>query len=221
MSPNLSKAQLLNFLQCPRRFWLEQYHPEHEGDVAAMDAILDAEEAADAAAHDALVGDNIHAISGRLGLRSAIEQTSTLLKPGVILLDATFEHEGISAHVDVLDWSGESRRAISVTAAAEISSRIIEDCAIQAWVLGGLGLPEHLYCIGLSTGNQDAGVSFDARFKLADVTDQVQAEVDRVGSSVPEARALHASIDEPAASTGSHCHNSGYACPFLDYCEQR
>lgn len=221
MSQNLSKAQLLSFLQCPRRFWLDQYHPEHEGDTAAMDAYLDAEEAADAAARNMLTGNNTHAMSGRLGLRSAIEQTGSALKPGVTLLNATFEHDNIAVHVDVLNWSGDKRQAISITAAAEVSRRHIEDCAIQSWVFNGLELPRHNFVVGLSSVDAVSSHDFQSRFVLTDVTDRVAAEVPRIDSVVTDARRLHASLDEPPASTGSHCQVSGYTCPFLDYCEQR
>ena len=218
MSPNLSKAQILNALQCPRRFWLEQYHPEHEGDVDGMNAVLDAEEAADAAARDALNGDNVRAVNGRLGLRSAIEQTATLLESGAMLLDATFDYQGISVQVDVLEWSGEARRAISVTASSEVAAHHIEDCAVQAWAMRGLDLPEHTYLVGLASEDPDA--EFAAGFALEDVTERVLSELDRIEAVVSDARTLHASLDEPAASTGAHCHKRGYTCPFLDYCEQ-
>ncbi len=219
MAPNLSKSQLLNYLQCPRRFWLEQYHPEHEGDVAPMDAALDAEEAAKATAHAVLTGDNIVSVPGRLGLRNAIEQTGALLEPGVIVLDATFEFEGISTHVDVLDWSGESRRAISATAATEIAPHHIEACAIQAWVMRGLELPEHRYVVGLTSVQRSADDSLASRFELTDITEHVLKEVGRIAETVTQARDLHASLHEPAAQTGSHCHKPGYACPFLEHCE--
>ena len=219
MSPNLSKAQILNALQCPRRFWLEQYHPEHEGDVDAMDAVLDAEEAADAAARAAINGEHVRQVNGRLGLRSAIEQTTGLLEPGALLLDATFDYQGISVQIDVLDWTAETPRAVSITSAEELAAHHIEDCAIQAWALRGLNLPEHVYLVGLaSAGAQTETLAGHA---LEDVTERVLQELDRIETEVANARTLHASLDEPAAETGAHCHKRGYACPFLDYCEQR
>jgi hypothetical protein len=218
MSPNLSKAQILNALQCPRRFWLEQYHPENEGDVEGMDAVLDAEEAADAAARNALSSEDVRQVNGRLGLRSAIEQTTALLEPGALLLDATFDFEGISVQIDVLDWSGDSRRAISMTAANDVSEYHIEDCTVQAWAIRGLGLPEHRYLVGLADGTSDA--SFAGGFALEDVTERVLSELARIDAVVSSARTLHASLDEPPASTGAHCHQRGYPCPFLEYCEQ-
>jgi hypothetical protein len=224
MAPNLSKAQLLNYLQCPRRFWLDQYHPENEDDVDAMDEFLDAEERAEAVAHSAVFAEHAHTINARLGLRHAIEQTSSLLSPGVILLNATFEHEGISAQVHVLDWSGDAHRAISVTAAPEISQHHIEDCAVQAWTMRALALPEHEFTIGLqraqAPGARSGPGELHAHFDMTDVSARVHEEIDRVSTIVRKARELHAALDEPQAATGPHCHKSGYPCPFLNYCEQ-
>jgi hypothetical protein len=221
MPPNLSKDQILNHLQCPRRFWLEQYHPEVEGDATEMEAALDAEEVAAATARALYTGDGIVAISGRLGLRSAIEQTGNALEKGVIVLDATFEHEGISARIDIVDWTGDSHRAISVTAAAQISTHHIENCAIQSWVLSGLGITEHRHIIGMRNAQSSDGASFSDAFSLEDVTDRVSAELAGIEPTVNAARALHASLNEPADQTGPHCRKPGYACPFLEYCDQR
>ena len=218
MFPNLSKAQLLNYLQCPRRFWLDQYHPENEGDVEGMDDFLDAEEGARAIAHSAVSGDAVYRVNARLGQRSAIEQTSKLLAPGVILVNATFEHEGIAAQVDVLDWTSNSHRAISVTAASDVTRRRIEDCAIQAWTMRGLELPKHEFVVGLLS-SEDAGDLY-ARFQLTDVSDEIEPEIDRINAAVDNARRLHAALEQPQATTGPHCQMAGYACPFLDYCEQ-
>lgn len=221
MLPNLSKDQILNHLQCPRRFWLEQYHPEVEGDATEMDAAFDAQDATGAIARSQFTGDGIVAISGRMGLRSAIEQTGNALKIGVIVLDATFEHEGISARIDILDWTGEMKRAISVTAAEQVTAHHVEGCAIQSWVLNGLGIADHRYFVGTRNTQSDTGESFSDAFILEDVTDQVSEALERIGSSISAARTLHASLDEPTDQPGPHCRKPGYACPFLDYCNQR
>ena len=224
MPVNLSRAQLLNFIQCPRRFWLEQYHPELEGDVSAMDASLDAEEAADAAARRSFREIGVEQINGSLGLRKAIEQTAATLREGVIVLDATFEFEGISVQVDVLDWSAPPYRAISVTASSAAQDRHIDDCALQAWAMRGLELPEHRFVLALAvadTSTDEAAMAgdFETRFSTIDVSDRVAAKIDELDDVVAAARAQHASLNEPPAQTGPHC-TTGYACPFLDYCEQ-
>lgn len=218
MSPNLSTPQILNFLQCPRRFWLEQYHPEHEGDVDDMDTALDAEEHACAVAHEAFEGENVCVIDGTLGLRNAIEQTTRSLAPGATVLNATFEYDGVSAQAHVLDWSDDANRAISVSAAERVQPQHVEACAVQDWVMRGLDLPAHRYLIGLLDPRTGSGDDFRTRFSLTEITDRVVTESDRLASIVDEARRLHASLDEPPAQPGDHCHKPGYACPFLDYC---
>jgi len=219
MAVNLSAAQLLSFLRCPRRFWLEQYHPEHEGDVAAMDAFLDAEAAASAAAREAFRDDAAAEISGRLGLRRAIEQTTEALAHGRVLFDATFEYEGVSAQVDILDWSSAPYRAISVTAASAVTARHINDCALQSWAMKGLGLPEHRFCVALTSAEAAAGARFDSLFETVDVTPDIQSVSDRLDTIVADARSRHAELEMPDAQTGAHCRVD-YDCPFLEYCER-
>jgi hypothetical protein len=219
MAVNLSRAQLLNFQQCRRRFWLEQYHPELEGDVEPMDRHLDAEEAADAAAREIWPGEKTKRINGRLGLRKAIEQTDKELASGAVVFDATFEFQGVSVQVDVLDWSEEPYRAVSATAATQLTQRHIEDCAIQAWAMRGLNLPEHRFFVALtdSPDHGDATPPY-ARFSLVDVTEQIEPE--NLDATVEQARADHASLQEPQATMGSQCRED-YPCPFLRYCESQ
>ena len=219
MSPNLSRAQILNFLQCPRRFWLEQYHPEHENDVDAMDTALDADEEAVASAHAALSGDHVHLINSRLGLRSAIEQTSSLISDGAVVLNATLERDGISAQIDVLDWSGDVPLAIITTAAHEVSQRHIQASALHAWIISGLNLPEHGLIVGLRRQAANDEPALAAQFDLVDVSEAARPQIEPLGAAIEQARLLHAALGEPPAEIGSHCQSAGYPCPFLAYCE--
>ena len=220
MPANLSAAQLLSFIQCPRRFWLEQYHPEHEGAVASMDRYLDAEEAADAAARATFEQGSATRIHGRLGLRKALEQTTAALAPGAVILDATFEFEGVSTQVDVLDWSQSPYRAISVTGDTQLTARHIDDCALQAWTMRGLGLPGHEFRVALPTGQPEAAETFSELFRTVDVTEEIGVAVDRLDAVIANAREHHAALEEPSAAIGPHCR-AVYDCPFLDYCEQQ
>ena len=220
MSVNLSRSQILNFVQCPRRFWLEQYHPENEGDVAPMDAYLDAEEAIDATARACFEDSEVTRINGRLGLRKAIEQTRASLRDGAVLLDATFEFEGISAQVDILDWNQSKRYAITVSAAATVEELHLDDCALQAWIMRNLDLPEHRFFVALQQPQPTAAAAFDEQFALQDISEQVYERIDRYDSIVHAAREQHASLDEPDARVGSQCEVN-YACPFLEYCGQQ
>ena len=218
MPVNLSLSQLLSFQQCCRRFWLEQYHPELEGDVSAMEQHLDAEQSADAAARDIWPGNRHRRINGRLGLRKAIEQTTDELAQGAILFDATFEFEGVSVQVDVLDWSEQPLRAITATAATQLMPWHIDECAIQAWVIEQLKLPPHRFFVALTDVPDGGDATSAGRFTLVDVTEQL--EPDTIGSLVQQAREQHASLQEPEATMGSHCRQA-YPCPFLAHCEKR
>ncbi len=218
MPVNLSLSQLLSFQQCCRRFWLEQYHPELEGDISAMELHLDAEQAADAAARRIWPGSGHRRINGRLGLRKAIEQTAEVLTQGAVIFDATFEFEGVSVQIDVLDWSEQPLRAINATAETQLMPWHIDECAIQAWVIEKLNLPAHRFLVALTDIPEAADAMSAHRFSLVDVTQQIEPAV--VGTLVEQAREQHASLQEPAATMGSHCRQA-YPCPFLTYCEKR
>jgi hypothetical protein len=218
MPVNLSLSQLLSFQQCCRRFWLEQYHPELEGDISAMEQHLDAEQAADAAARRIWPGSGHRRINGRLGLRKAIEQTAAELSDGAVIFDATFEFEGVSVQIDVLDWSQQPVRAITATSATQLMPWHIDECAIQAWVMEKLKLPAHRFFVALTDLPNGDDATPAGGFSLVDVTGQIEPAT--VRKIVEQAREQHASLQEPDATMGSHCRQA-YPCPFLTYCENR
>lgn len=185
-----------------------------------MEEFLDAEEAAGAAARAALRRGGVTEISGRLGLRKAIEQTARALEHGSVILDATFEYENVSAQIHVLDWSSKPYRAISVTAATEITPRHLDDCALQAWTMRGLELPEHRFYVALTNADTVSDDRFDSRFEAIDVTEKITDRAERLNTIVADAREQHASLELPTAELGPRCRID-YDCPFLDYCERQ
>lgn len=218
---SLSKSKLLSYLQCPRRLWLEQYSPELEEPSREVDSLLETGRVVGEMARQIYGAGGGQHISQQRGLRHAIEQTSALMAAGsrVPLFEATFEHDGVVALIDVFDLASTPPRLIEVKAATSVKERHIDDCAIQAWILESLG--HHLGAIVVANIDNQFVYRGDGDYSgLLAETDVAEVARDRA-SALPEivagARATLQSLDEPETSVGAHC-TSDHTCPFYEHC---
>lgn len=217
----ISKTKLLSYLQCPRRLWLEQYSPELEDEAAFDTAAIETGRVVGAKAREVFGQGRGHLVSHNRGLRSAISETETLLAAGgdEPIFEATFDHEGLTVLVDVLDLSGDAPRIIEVKASTEAKSHHLADCAIQTWTLRQAGVPVAATRLALINnefsyaGDDD----YSGLFHQVDLSDDVTATIGKVPDILSGARATLDSLDEPDRAVGSHCF-SPYTCPFFAHC---
>ncbi len=217
----LSKTKLQSYAQCPRRVWLETYNPELEEPSAEKSMRLDAGRAVDTIARQLYGRGGGHIVSFDRGLRAAIDTTRTLLAAGGTepIFEATFDHEGVSVRVDVLDRSAAEPRLIEVKSGTHVKEHYLDDCAIQAWALAGAGLaPRQIVVATIDTTFVYPG---DGRYEglLAehDVTDAVRERLPKVPQLVTGVRATLADLDEPTTPIGKQCR-APHACEFFGHC---
>ena len=217
----LSKTKLQSYAQCPRRVWLETYNPELEEPSADKSVWLDAGRTLDTIARQLYGRDGGHTVSFDRGLRAAIDTTRALLAAGgtTPIFEATFDHEGVSVRVDVLDRSAAEPRLIEVKSGAHVREHHLDDCAIQAWALTGVGLPPRQIVVAtLDTAFVYPG---DGRYEGLlvehDVTDTVRERLANVAQLVVGARTTLADIDEPTTPVGKQCR-APHPCEFYGHC---
>lgn len=214
---SISKAKILNYIQCPRRLWLEQYNPELEDPVQAMDEALEQTTAAKEAAHRSFDGAGIK-VDAQRGLRSALEQTRTALQSDTrVLLDAAFEFDAVVVQVDVLQRGDGQTSIVKVCADNDASVTAIDDCAIQAWTLRNLGHDNVACNVAIPRPDAQSRGTFEDLFDLRDVTGDVSRRVEDIAPIVDAARQVLQSLDEPLTAVGPQCRQ-GYPCPFLSHC---
>jgi hypothetical protein len=217
----LSKTKLLSFAQCPKRVWLETYSPELEELSPEHDARQTMGERVGAIARELYGRGAGHVVSFDRGLRAAIEQTRALVAAGGTepIFEATFDHDGVSVRVDVLDRSQPAPRVIEVKSSTRVKDHHLDDCAIQAYVLGQAGFAPR--AVAVATIDSTFVYAGDGRYEglLAenDVTELVRERTDAIGARVVAARATLASLDEPNDVVGPQCQ-SPVRCQFIGYC---
>ncbi len=216
----LSKTKLLSLKQCRRKLWLETYRPELVPEPSAE------KEARLATGHT--VGDIArrlygpgHLVSFERGLRAAIESTRTLVAAGgrEPIFEATFEGDGVSVRVDVLDRSDPKPKLVEVKAAAHVKAHYLDDCAIQAWALARNGLAPR--AVAVATVDPEfvypGGGNYEGLLVETDVTGEVNERLPEIDALVVAARSTLADLDEPAVVVGAHC-GAPHDCELYEHC---
>ena len=217
----LSKTKLQSYAQCPRRVWLETYNPELEEPSAQKSMLLDAGRIVDTIARQLYGRGGGHIVSFDRGLRAAIDTTRSLLAAGGTepIFEATFDHEGVSVRVDVLDRSAAEPRMIEVKSGTHVKDHYLDDCAIQAWALAGAGLPPRQIVVAtIDTAFVYQGDGrYDGLLAEHDVTDAVRERLANVPQLVAGTRTTLADLDEPATPVGKQCR-APHLCEFYGHC---
>jgi Domain of unknown function(DUF2779) len=221
----LSKSKLLSLTQCRRKLWLETYSPELVEEPSAEGAALLATGNVVGTLARQLYGRGKgHVVSFERGLRAAIDATGALVAAGgrEPIFEATFDHDGVSVRIDVLDRTEAQPRMIEVKSSAHVKEHYLDDCAIQAWALAQNGIePRQIAVATIDTSFVYPG---DGRYEgllvETDVTDAVRERLALVPQLVADARQLLAQLDEPAVLVGTHC-GTPHGCAFYAHCAPR
>jgi predicted RecB family nuclease len=222
----ISKTKLLHYLQCPRRLWLEQYSPEILDEAAIDEAAIETGRVVGVKAREVLGRGAGHLVSHDRGLRSAVAETAALLEAGgnEPIFEATFDYDGLTVQVDVLDRAGNTLRIVEVKSSTKVKDHFLADCAIQAWTLGKLGLAPSATALALINNEFEyAGDgNYQGLFREIDLTHDLGPDIAGVPAAVEATRETLASLDEPNCEIGTHCMTP-HACPFFSHCapEQR
>ena len=215
-----SPFDLITFLQCPRRLWLESLREEFAEIDESFDARADADQ-------------HVHQVARRLfpgGVRipgtfeERLKKTREALngepKP---LYNATFRHVdvyvGADVTVDILLPEKNAYRLIAITSATSLKDYYLLDASIQAWVLTGCGLKlskveiAYIDSSFVYQGNQD----YRGLFCRENVSVEVNKRLPDIPNQLNTLRQTRTSEAEPKHPPGEQC-NAPFACPFLHYC---
>lgn len=217
----LSKTKLLAFSQCPRRLWLEQYHPELEELAEDTDHLVETGRVVGQAAQRVYGHAGAEHITFEGGQRGAVNATEALLASGgtTPIFEATFDHEGLVVQVDIFDRGATPARLVEVKASTQVKAHHVLDCAIQAWVVEAVG--QSLSQIALAHVDADfvyAGSDdYAGLFREQDLTAAVRERMADVPGLVTDVRDTLGRLDEPEVPVGPQCFEP-HPCPFFEHC---
>ena len=220
MTTRLSKSKIISGLQCEKRLWLEVHQPaagapptaevQHRFD--AGNRVNDIARALHENGHliEVVDGDFVSAIADT---RRVLAET-----PEKPVFEGTFFHRNVLVMADILTKGDAGYCLVEVKSSASVKAPHYPDCAVQAWVLEGAGVP--LERVELAHINTDFMYGGDGDYRgllhfedmgdaIADHKSQVTRWVSRFQQVVEG--------QQPNIDTGDHC-NSPYPCPFIEHC---
>jgi hypothetical protein len=219
-SSSLSKSRLISAWQCPKKLYLETFHPELAEVTDDMEAMF-------------AVGHEVGAVAqATYGTPESVEipfdrrtsrmvaATRNLLAGGFHspIFEATFEHDGILVRVDAMLPDGDDWRLVEVKASTSVKDHHVLDCAIQEWVLRNCGI--RLTSVSLAHINNQfvyqGDGDYDGLLVEHDLTSEVKTVDPRVTDLIVAARAA-ISGSTPAVGVGAHC-SKPYDCTFMNQC---
>ena len=220
----LSKSRIMSALQCPKKAWLEVHRRELVKHSPQTLAAFETGHAVGRIAQQLYgggAGVEIQWAGGSFG--PALARTRDLLRDllPVPVFEATLEHQGVLVREDILLPVADSWRVVEIKAATRLKPEYLQDCAIQAWVHLGAGVPLQAMALGHVDNQWTLGE--DGRFEgflvEQDLTGQVLDLQPSVSTWVEAARQA-VSGGMPEVAVGSQCSLPN-ECPFLDFCWPR
>jgi hypothetical protein len=214
----LSKSKLIASLQCQRRLWLSAYRPEVATVDAGAERVFGIGHAIGALAHQIYgAGALIQAPDRDFG--PALAETKERVKAGSFpLYEATFQHDGLLARVDVLRKGPRGLDVVEVKSSTSVKDPQVPDATIQAWVMSRAGYRPKRVSLALvdTTFEYPGGGDYRGLLREENVTREVRPLMRKVGGWVEDARATLAG-EEPKRDIGPHC-STPYPCEFIEHC---
>ena len=217
MPPRLSKSKILSGLQCAKRLWLEVHQPDAAHVSGDVQRRFDIGHAVNDVARS--LYENGRLIEWAGDGTTAIAHTKAALEASSApVFEATFAHRGVLIRVDILTREKHGYRLIEVKSSTGVKPPYYPDCAVQAWVLEGNGLPlervelAHIDNQFVYRGEHDYRGLFryeDLGGDIAELKSEVPHWVDQF-QQVLQGRV-------PDIEVGDHC-KTPYPCPFIAHC---
>jgi hypothetical protein len=216
----LSKSKITTLLQCPRRLWLEQYHRDLGKEDEGVQARLDAGARAGEVARGLFPGGIL--VEGN-SMEERFRRTGELLRShSGPLFEAAFLHGQVRVMADVLLPQDGGFTLIEVKSASSVKEYHLQDVAVQAWVLQGVGLNLRAMELAvIDTGFvYPGGGDYRGLFVRHDESEKVRELLPEVPWWVDRGLAVLASTEEPGTPPGDLCRAPfrSFRCPFKEHC---
>lgn len=218
--PGLSKSRLLRGLQCPKSLYLTIHRPELETPAdPSQKAVFEQGHRVGLEAHKHFPGGVLIEVSHR-DQQKALKLTAEALANGAhTIYEATFEHEGVLAKVDILNRA--SARAgwdlIEVKSSTKVKAVHIDDVAIQKMVVTGGSGVKVKDAVLMHINSKCVAPDLSKLFTKKIITEEVNPILAALPEKLKALREMLSKPKPPAIAIGPHC-SSPYDCPFKKHC---
>lgn len=157
-------------------------------------------------------------------LSGAIEHTQQAIADNVpAIFEATFIFDNVLIRVDILKKNDDDTYdLIEVKSGTSVKKEHLPDCAVQLYVLQGLGFKINRVCIMYLNNKYVRRGELDVSqlFVVEPVNEKIENELAKVPYYLVQINNVLSKAEEPFWQIGSICNNP-YQCEFKNYCWQQ
>ena len=217
----LSKSTFMKGCQCPKALWLNKFQPELKTAVSAQQqAIFDRGTNVGKLAEQLFPGGVDARPENAYSYQQSVVDTFQFIQLGhEVIYEAAFQYNQVLAALDILVKKDGMWKAYEVKSSTSISDAILQDAALQYYVITQSGLP--LVDFSIVTINtsyiKNGEIDVFQLFKIESVLDQVLQLQPMISLKIEELKNSLKQTEMPIRDIGAYC-NSPYPCDFKQYC---
>ncbi len=216
----ISKSKFINYVQCPKKFWLNVYKPELADEMDQTKFQVGTE--VGVLARDLFPGGTLvdFCLDDKDKKINMINVTKSLMESGCkVIYEAAFNVNNLLVICDILVKKGNFYDIYEVKSSTGVSDVYIFDVAFQYFVLKACGIPvRNVYVVHINNQYTRSGdLDLHKLFKTVKVTNEALDLQDYIAQNVPQAFSILESDSMPVEDIGHHC-DSPYECQFKGLC---
>ncbi len=229
----LSKSSFIKGLQCEKHLYLYKYHYDEMDDLSEMQkAIFQRGTDVGELAQQLFPGGTIATEGNPPDYDKGLKRTAELIREGTsVLYEASFRYNEVLAISDIIVRAeeGSSRRSeakpewniYEVKSSTSVSDAIINDAALQYYVLSNTGLSiKDFFIIYINNQYVRQGeLNLNELFVIESVLEQAKQLQEFVEENVERLKKVLTKNHIPDVDIGEHCHTP-YTCSFFNYCRK-
>lgn len=219
--PILSKSTFIRGLQCEKSLYLYKHHYNLKDETPAqLQAIFNQGTNVGILAQELFPNGADASPSSHFKMQESVFKTNEFIKNGeTIIYEATFQHNGVLAALDILVRDNDGWKAYEVKSSTSVSDTYIYDAAIQYYTIVNSGIDLKDISI-IYINNQyvkNGPINIQELFTIESVFDKVQEVLPSIPAQVENLKQVIKQEAIPNIDIGAHC-DSPYSCDFKGHC---
>ena len=206
-------------LQCPKSLYLTVHQSELAAPASeATQVIFDQGHAVGAEAQKRFA-DGVLIETEHWDQKTALKLTADALANGAhTIFEATFEHDGVLAKVDILNRINPRAgwNLIEVKSSTKVKPEHLDDVAIQKMVVIGAGLKVKEATL-MHINNQCLAPDLSNLFTRQKITNEIGPNLAALPGKLKTLRTMLMASKPPKTEIGPHC-DAPYECPYKAHC---
>ncbi|MEI7474808.1 MAG: DUF2779 domain-containing protein [bacterium] len=219
----LSKSTFMKGCQCPKALWLYKHQPELRTEVSdQQQAIFDQGTNVGKLAEQ-LFPDGVDARpENTFEYQQSVVDTQKFIAQGNnVIYEAAFQYDQVMAALDILVCNRGKWNAYEVKSSTSVSDAILQDAALQYYVITQFGMPLVDFSIVYINNEyvREGDLDLNKLFVIESVLEKVLELQPLIAAKIPELKRVAKLTEVPQRDIGPHCSDP-YVCDFMEHCWQ-